>query len=64
MSEKLELVGIAEIARMVRARRQTVAQWRYRGLLPAPITELAMGPVWHKRDIEKWAKKFQPNFHA
>lgn len=55
MKERLDIVGMTEIAQMLGARRQTVGIWRLRGLLPAPATELAMGPVWFRSDIEEWA---------
>lgn len=46
--------GIAEIARALDARPETVAQWRRRGKLPTPTAELAMGPVWTAEEIEPW----------
>jgi predicted DNA-binding transcriptional regulator AlpA len=55
MTEKLDIVGMAEIAQMLGMPRNTVNQWRFRGLLPAPATELATGPVWYRRVIEEWA---------
>ena len=55
MTERLDLVGMSEIAQMLAVSRKTVGMWRVRGKLPPPITELALGPIWHRRDIEEWA---------
>jgi len=54
MTERLNVYGIAEIAAALGARPQTVAQWYRRGKLPQPDAELAMGPVWSGRRIERW----------
>lgn len=52
----LDLVGVAEIADRLGVRRQTVAQWKIRGLLPVTVADLACGPVWEWKVIETWAK--------
>ena len=44
-------LGIAEIAQLVGASRQTVGQWHTRGKLPEPDARLAMGPVWSVETI-------------
>jgi predicted DNA-binding transcriptional regulator AlpA len=51
------LYGIAEIAAALGVPRNTVAQWLKRGKLPQPDAELAMGPVWSGRRIERWIEK-------
>jgi predicted DNA-binding transcriptional regulator AlpA len=53
--QRLDIVGITEIAQMLGERTGTVRIWRLRGQLPVPATELAMGPVWFRSDIEEWA---------
>ena len=48
------LYGISEIAAALSVPRNTVAQWYRRGNMPQPDVELAMGPVWTGRRIERW----------
>ena len=52
----LEVVGEAEIAERLGVKRQTVNQWRFRGLLPEPLGTVSGFPAWDWRDIAKWAK--------
>lgn len=49
-----QIYGIAEIAKTLGERRQTVAQWHKRGRLPSPTEDLAAGPVWTAAAIEPW----------
>ena len=53
----MELVGLQEIAKMLDVLPQTARTWRYRNVLPPPIQDLKMGPVWWKADIERWARE-------
>lgn len=53
----MKIYGIAEIAEILDARPETVAQWRQRGKLPEPDEELAMGPAWLAETIEPWIRK-------
>jgi len=55
MPERLDLVGLAEVAQVLDIPRSTARVWRLRGHLPPPLTELACGPIWHRKEIEKWA---------
>jgi predicted DNA-binding transcriptional regulator AlpA len=55
MNEKLDLVGMTEIAQMLGVPRNRVNQWRFLGQMPVPITELSIGPIWHRSEIEEWA---------
>jgi predicted DNA-binding transcriptional regulator AlpA len=50
----MKLYGIAEIAKALNQRRQTVAQWYRRGKMPKPDSRLAMGPAWTAERIEPW----------
>lgn len=50
-----DLVGLAEIAELVGVGRNTVDQWRRRGILPDPLTTVSGNPVWARQDIEAWA---------
>jgi len=60
--ERLDLVGIAEVARILDMPRSTVRVWRIRGHLPAPITELACGPIWHRKTIEEFGANLAAEF--
>lgn len=52
----MKVYGIAEIAKALEERRQTVAQWHLRGKLPPPDEVLAMGPVWLAETIRPWLR--------
>lgn len=57
-----DFVGIGEIAQMAGVSRQAVANWRVRvSDFPAPITELASGPVFHRSHIRSWLRKNKRN---
>jgi hypothetical protein len=49
-------VGMVEIGERLGARRQTVAQWHFRRLLPAPRWTVSGYPAWNWPDIERWAR--------
>lgn len=51
------LMGVAEIAELLGVSRQRVTQLAKVGGFPVPYDSLAMGPVWLKADIEKWARE-------
>jgi hypothetical protein len=59
-NERLDLVGLAEVAAITGWPRNTVRVYRGRGQLPKPITELACGPIWYRKEIEKWAAGIGP----
>ena len=48
------VLGTAELAEFLGWDRRKVAVYHGRGLLPAPLAELACGPVWQRDDIERW----------
>lgn len=50
-------VGVAEIADRLGVRRQTVAVWKVRGLLPEPEATVSGGPCWQWATIEEWARE-------
>ena len=56
-----ELVGVTEVAELLGVSRQRVAQLREREDFPAPVAELAAGPVWTRtnltRFVEAWPRK-------
>lgn len=52
-----QLVGVREAAEILGWDPRRVATYRSRGSFPEPIAELAAGPVWTKRQIERYRKK-------
>lgn len=50
-------VGIAEIAEALGMRRQTVAVWKVRGLLPPPRWTVSGAPAWRWGEIADWAER-------
>jgi len=48
-------VGIADIAKRLQVRRQTVAVWKARGLLPDPDWTVSSQPAWDWTRIHDWA---------
>ncbi len=54
-----ELVGAAEIAKMLGVSRQRVFQLTSRPTFPAPVASLAMGKVWRASDVIGWANDSQ-----
>lgn len=53
----MELVGPHEIARMLGVSRQRVNQLANDPGFPEPLAVLAMGKVWLRRDIVRWARE-------
>lgn len=53
--DPLDLVGPDEVCAMLQVQRPTIAQWRHRGLLPAPDMVLSSLPIWHRSTIADWA---------
>lgn len=53
MRKKIELMGLAEIAKFIGVSKQAIVNWNRRGHMPKPYAQLSMGSVWTKRDIEK-----------
>jgi chromosome partitioning protein len=50
------LLGLAEVADLLRTSRQTVINWRQRREgFPKPLVDLKSGPVWRRGDIVAWA---------
>ena len=53
-----ELVGINEVAQMAGVSRQAVANWRVRASsFPAPVAQLASGPIFLRANIRAWLKR-------
>lgn len=51
------LVGVAEIAELLKVTRQRVQQLTQRDDFPDPEAVLSAGKVWKRSDVEAWAKK-------
>ncbi|MEX0665557.1 MAG: DNA-binding protein [Acidimicrobiia bacterium] len=57
MAEKLELVGVAEIADLLGVTRQRVHQlMTEQANFPEPVADLAAGKIWLKEDVVAWAE--------
>ena len=56
----MDLVGVAEVAELLGWDRRRVSVYHARGLLPAPLAVLRSGPVWHRQDIEAFARGEMP----
>jgi hypothetical protein len=54
--QKLDLMGVAEIAELLNVSRQRVHQLaREHADFPQPVAELKAGKIWLRRDVEAWA---------
>jgi predicted DNA-binding transcriptional regulator AlpA len=51
------VVAAAEIAAMLRVSRQRVQQLVNAPGFPAPVYTLAMGKVWARADVVRWAQE-------
>lgn len=54
MSPELQVVGLSEIADLLGVSKRTATRYSARPDFPRPAAKLAMGPIWHKADIENW----------
>jgi hypothetical protein len=57
MPKDCDPVGTDDIADRLGVKRQTVAMWRYRKLLPDQEWTVSGRPAWNWPDIEKWARE-------
>ena len=55
-----DLLGFAEIVKFLNVPERTAARYVKRPDFPDPLARLAAGPVWHRADVDKWAKKHLP----
>ncbi len=51
-----ELVGASEVGQRLGVSRQRVHQLREHAAFPAPLVEVAMGPLWDARAIDAFAR--------
>jgi hypothetical protein len=54
-----ELVGVAEVAKMLTVSRQRVSVLKDEPWFPRPIARLASGPVWSAEGIRKFSKDWR-----
>jgi hypothetical protein len=53
-------VGLAEVAIMLRVSKNTALLYSRREDFPAPAERPARGRIWHRGDVEAWAKRTLP----
>jgi hypothetical protein len=54
--DRIEPVGAVEIAERLGVRQQTVAMWKWRGLMPEPRWTVSSMPAWNWPDVRDWAR--------
>jgi len=54
-----QLVGVTETAELLGVTRQRLAVLRRRPEFPAPLAELAAGPIWRAGDLSRFAAGWQ-----
>lgn len=52
-SDAPEILGVAELADLLGVTKQRVSELARSPSFPAPVAELASGPVWHKRQVAR-----------
>jgi predicted DNA-binding transcriptional regulator AlpA len=55
-----DLIGFKEIVQMLGVAQRTAARYVKRSDFPPPYVRLAAGPIWLRRDVEKWARSRLP----
>lgn len=55
-----QLVGLAEVAELLEVTKRTAVTYSQRPDFPAPLARLAAGPVWNRREVERWARRSKP----
>ena len=55
------LMGVVEIAAMLRVSRQRADQLTRRPDFPEPTARLASGRVWSTKEVGKWIKQHRPD---
>lgn len=49
-----ELVGASEAAQLLGVQTSTLTSYLSRGQVLTPLVTLACGPLWLRRDLERW----------
>jgi predicted DNA-binding transcriptional regulator AlpA len=55
-----DLVGLAEVAAILKTSRTQANRWTRREDFPEPIARLRATPVWRADDVKAWAKQRKP----
>jgi predicted DNA-binding transcriptional regulator AlpA len=55
-----DLVGLAEVAAMLKTSRTQANRWTRQPDFPEPLARLRATPVWRANDVEAWAKERKP----
>jgi predicted DNA-binding transcriptional regulator AlpA len=55
-----DLAGLAEVAEMLGIAKRTATKYTRRPDFPQPIERLAAGPIWRRKDVDRWAKRTLP----
>lgn len=55
-----ELASVYEIAEMLGVSKRTAARYVDRPDFPPPFDTLAVGRIWRRKDVERWAKATLP----
>lgn len=50
----MKLAGIAEVAAIAGVSKSRAHQLAQKASFPAPLDRIASGPVWRRRDVERW----------
>ena len=56
-----DLLGLAEVADLLKTSRRNAIRWTQGDDFPDPIVRLRATPVWKRADVERWAKRRKPN---
>jgi hypothetical protein len=56
-ARSLPLLGVKELAAQLGITPSSLAFRRTREGFPRPVAELACGPVWHQRDIDRYLRQ-------
>jgi hypothetical protein len=56
IEETPDLVGVSEAAAILGWDRRRVATYLDRGAFPAPLASLAAGRIWHRDEVEAFAR--------
>lgn len=56
-AQRLDIVGVREIADLLGVKPETPKAWRVRGLLPEPDGWVSGRPAWRRSTILKWAEQ-------
>lgn len=53
-ADKPQLMGVTEVCDLLGCQKMTLKRWRDSGRFPEPIVVLAKGPIWDRKEVERW----------